>query len=132
MADFQLELGPIVGAGAPVGPVFPAIGPVAGGGGAASRGSGSRVRSGSGSMGAERSWRGYSRGPSRRGVGAETSRSGTAAGRGMSNVSGDLQAPARGGSVIPRSSVTHRRRGRGRGGPTETIVISSAMFNLIL
>ena len=56
-------------------------------------------------------------------------RGGTAPGRGTSSVSGDLQAPGRGGSGIPRGSVTQRGRGRGRGGPTEAIVISSDIFN---
>ena len=161
MSDFQLELGPIIGAGAPVGPV-------GGGGEAASRGSGSCGRTGSESMGAGPCRGGYSRGPSRGGVGAGPSRGGyspgpssgsivagpggsssstgpsrggvgagpsrggTAASSSMCNVSGDLPAPGHGGSVIPRGSVTQRGRGRGRSGPTETVVILSGMFNLIL
>ena len=80
MADFQLELGPLVGAGAPVGPVVPPIGPISGGGGAASRVSQSYGRSGVGSMEAGPSRGCYSSGPSRGGVGAGPSRGGYSTG----------------------------------------------------
>ena len=159
MADFQLEIGPIVVAGAAVEPEVAPIGPVGGRGRAASSGSGSRGHTGSRSMGAGASRGGYSIGPSRGGysaaprrggvgvgpsgssfsagrsrggVGAGPSRGGAAVGRGMSNVSADLQPAGREGYGIARGSVKQRGRVRGLGGPTEAIAISSDMCNLIL